>query len=149
MKLSRRSAHPILSLALLVALVVGGCSANVLAAEPASNDLVAVRYYLSKHDYTAAIGRLKATITQHRASPLADEAFARLAQAYLALISEPLSVEDPHRQFLASEAQTAVAVLIRQFPTSHFSAQALDGLKAAGLDPVENPSHGSVELRNK
>jgi outer membrane protein assembly factor BamD len=139
MKLSRRLAHPIFSLALLVALVVGGCSANVLAAESASNDLVAVRYYLSKHDYTAAIGRLKATITQHRASPLADEAFASLAQAYLALISEPLSVEDPHRQFLASEAQTAVAVLIRQFPTSHFSAQALDGLKAAGLDPVENP----------
>jgi putative SOS response-associated peptidase YedK len=67
------------------------------------------------------------------------EAFARVAQTYLALISERPSVGDSQRQFLASEAQTAVAVLIRQFPTSYFSAQALDALKAAGLGLVENP----------
>jgi outer membrane protein assembly factor BamD len=139
MKLSRRLAGPILFSALLGALEVAGCSANVLAAQPASNDLDVVRYYLSKHDYVAALGRLKTTITQHRASSLADEAFARLAQTYLALISERPSVEDSQRQFLASEAQTAVEVLIRQFPTSYFSTQALDALKAAGLDPVENP----------
>jgi outer membrane protein assembly factor BamD len=83
------------------------------------------RYYMSKLDFTAAIFHFKTLVTQYPASPQVEETLARLADIYLAL-------------HIASEAQTAVAVLERKFPTSHFSIEAHDALARAGLDLAEN-----------
>jgi outer membrane protein assembly factor BamD len=128
----------LISLCLLIALLCAPrCMANEAANQAAAKEMVIANYYMSKHDYTAAINRLKTIATQYPGSPLADEAFARLTQTYLALTEVP-SMENSRRQFLASEAQTAAAVLDRQFPASHFSVEAHNALKAAGLDPVEN-----------
>jgi outer membrane protein assembly factor BamD (BamD/ComL family) len=77
--------------------------ANEAANQAAAKEMVIANYYMSKHDYTAAINRLKTIVTQYPGSPLADEAFARLTQTYLALTEVP-SMENSRRQFLASEA---------------------------------------------
>jgi outer membrane protein assembly factor BamD len=107
--------------------------------QAAERDMVVGRYYMSKRDYTAAINRFKTIVTHYPASPYVEEALAHLAKSYLTLLSEVRSGEDsPYRENLASEAQTAVAVLNRKFPISHFSAEAHDALTAAALDPVEN-----------
>jgi outer membrane protein assembly factor BamD len=91
----------------------------------AGKEMTTGRYYQEKRDYTAAINRFKNLVTWYPASPHVEEALARLVESYLA-ISIP------------GEAQTAVAVLDRRFPTGHFSIAAHDALKTAGLDPVEN-----------
>jgi hypothetical protein len=39
---------------------------------------------------------------------------------------------------IVQEAQTAAAVLDRKFPNSHWRSDALDLLKAQGLEPAEN-----------
>jgi outer membrane protein assembly factor BamD len=83
------------------------------------------RYYMSKLDFTTAIFHFKTLVTQYPASSQVEETLARLADIYLAL-------------HIASEAQTAVAVLERKFPTSHFSIEAHDALARAWLDPAEN-----------
>jgi outer membrane protein assembly factor BamD len=83
------------------------------------------QYDMSKRDFTAAIFRFKTLVTQYPASPQVEGALVHLAEMYLA-------------RHIASEAQTAVAVLDRKFPTSHFSIEAHDALARAGLDPVEN-----------
>jgi outer membrane protein assembly factor BamD len=82
-------------------------------------------YNLNKRNFTGAILRFKTLVTQYSASPQVEETLAHLAEMYLAL-------------HIASDAQTAVAVLDRKFPTSHFSIEAHDALARAGLDPVEN-----------
>jgi Outer membrane lipoprotein len=98
-----------------------GCSADHLA----GREMDIGRYLLAKHDYTAAINRFKTVVTQYPASPQIEETLAYLAEMYLAL-------------HIASEAQTAVAVLDRKLPTSHSSIEAHDASARAGLDPVEN-----------
>lgn len=100
-------------------------------------DMGVGRFYMSKRDYTAALNRFKTVVTRYPTSPYVEEALARLAEIYLAFCSEKARSSE----FIAAfqlEAQTAVAVLDRKFPMSHFSAGARDALKAAGLDPVEN-----------
>lgn len=82
-------------------------------------------YDKSKLDFIAAISRFKTLLTQYPASPQVEEALAHLAEIYLA-------------RHVASEAQTAVAVLDRKFPASHFSSEAHEALARTGLDPVEN-----------
>jgi outer membrane protein assembly factor BamD len=93
--------------------------------QAAERELIIGRFYMSKLDYAAAINRFKTLVTKYPASPYVEEALARLAEVYLALR-------------IAGEAQTAAAVLDRNFPTSHFSIEAHDALKAVGLDPVED-----------
>ena len=83
------------------------------------------RSYLSHHNYPVAINRFKVVVTRFASSPVVDEALFRLVQAYLAL-------------GIRNEAQTAAAVLNRKFPDSHWRSDALDMLKAAGLEPVED-----------
>jgi outer membrane protein assembly factor BamD (BamD/ComL family) len=114
------------------------CIADELVVQEANREMLIARFYMSQHDYTAAINRLKGVVTRYPASPLVEEALALLAKSYLALVSEAPSGETSRRQFMASEAQTSVAVLDRKFPTSHFSIEAHDALKSAGVDLVEN-----------
>jgi outer membrane protein assembly factor BamD len=89
------------------------------------NGLAIVRYYVGKRDYTAAIGRLKTVIQKCPTSSDTPEALAHLAEAYLVF-------------GIASEAQTAVAVLERKFASARFTAEARHALSAAGLVPVED-----------
>jgi outer membrane protein assembly factor BamD len=106
--------------------------------QAAERDMVVGRYYVSKRDYTAAINRFGTVVRQHPTSSYVEEALANLAKSYLMLLTERSGEDGPDREILASGAQTAVAVLKRKFPASHFSIEAYDALKAAGLDPVED-----------
>jgi outer membrane protein assembly factor BamD len=56
-----------------------------------------------------------------------EEALARLVETCLAL-------------GIASEAQTAAALLHRKFPNGHWSAYANSLLRSAGLEPIEDES---------
>ena len=63
------------------------------------------RYYLKRHNYTAAINRFRTVVSQYQRTNQTEEALARLAEAYMAL-------------GIANEAQTAAAVLGHNFPLS-------------------------------
>jgi outer membrane protein assembly factor BamD len=117
--------------------------------QAADREIAIARYSMSKHDYVAAIGRLRTLVTKYPASPWAEEALMRLAESYLVLLSEIPSGETSRRQFLTSEAQTAVAVLDRKFPTSHFSIEAHNALKSAGSIRSRMKNPGSVGLQNR
>jgi outer membrane protein assembly factor BamD len=67
------------------------------------------RYYIGRRDYTGAINRFRLVVTHYPSSRQIDEALARLSEAYLAL-------------GILSEAQTAAAMLAREFPNSRWSA---------------------------
>jgi outer membrane protein assembly factor BamD len=84
------------------------------------------RYYIGRRFYVAAITRFKLVVTQYPSSLQIDEALARLTDVYLALA-------------VPSEAQTAAAVLAREFPTSRWSALAHEAVRSAGLYPLESP----------
>jgi outer membrane protein assembly factor BamD len=76
-----------------------------------------------KRDYTAAVYRLKIVVQKCPTSSDTPEVLARLAEAYLVF-------------GIASEAQTAVAVLERKFPGAQFTIEARNALSSAGLIPV-------------
>ena len=84
------------------------------------------RYYMGRRDYTGAINRFKLVVTHYPSSRQIDEALARLTEAYLAL-------------GVHSEAQTAAAVLAREFANSRWSALAQEAVRSAGLIPLESP----------
>ena len=63
------------------------------------------RYYLKRKDFTGAINRFKIVVTQYQTTRHVEEALMRLSEAYLAL-------------GVATEAQTAAAVLGHNFPDS-------------------------------
>ena len=96
----------------------------VMKAE-ADRQLNAARFYMEKRNHVSAINRFKTVILEYPISPYVEEALADISDAYLAL-------------GVKSEAQCAVAVLQRKFPDSTWSHQALDALKAAGLEPAED-----------
>jgi outer membrane protein assembly factor BamD len=100
-------------------------SADEIADPDADKTMVVARYYISRGDYTAALNRLKVLLTTFQTSRYVDEALARLTDVYLKL-------------GIASEAQTAAAVLARKFPNSRWSTYAGDALRSAGLEPVEH-----------
>jgi len=89
------------------------------------NDLAVGRYYVGKRDYTAAINRLKTVVQKCLTSSDTPEVLARLADAFVAC-------------GVASQAQTAVAVLERKFPSTRFTVEARNTLRSAGLRPVED-----------
>jgi outer membrane protein assembly factor BamD len=104
-----------------------------------AKDMAFGRYYVSKRDYIAAINRFKVVLTQYPASPYVEEALARFAESCLALLPEAGSgAKLRERESLASEAQTAVAMLDRKFPDSDLSIEVHAALRSAGLEPVEN-----------
>ena len=95
------------------------------AAELADRDMKVGRYYMEKRNYPAAINRFKTVVTQYPTSADVEEALAALTDAYLAI-------------GIKSEAQCAVAVLLRKFPDDHWSHEALDALRSNGLEPAED-----------
>jgi outer membrane protein assembly factor BamD len=107
--------------------------------QDAAKEMAVGRFYVSKRDYIGAINRFKFVLTHYPASPYVEEALARLAESYLALLPEVGSgANSLNRESLASEAQTAVAMLDRKFPDSHLSIEVHAALRSAGLEPVEN-----------
>ena len=106
--------------------------------QDAAKSMAFGRFYVSKRDYLAAINRFRIVLTQYPASPYVEEALARLAESCLSLLSEVPPGTKLNHEFLASEAQTAVAILDRKFPDSHLSIEVHAALRSAGLEPVEN-----------
>ena len=83
------------------------------------------RYYLTRKDFTGAINRFKIVVTQYQTTRHVEEALMRLTEAYMAL-------------GVASEAQTAAAVLGHNFPDSRWYSDAYRLVKAGGFEPAEN-----------
>jgi outer membrane protein assembly factor BamD len=83
------------------------------------------RYYMQKHDYTAAINRFKAVVTQYQTTREVEEALFRLTEAYMAI-------------GIVGEAQTAAAVLGHNFPDSRWYQDAFNLVKSGGVEPTEN-----------
>ena len=83
------------------------------------------RYYLKRHNYTAAINRFRTVVSQYQRTNQTEEALARLAEAYLAL-------------GIANEAQMAGAVLGHNYPDSKWYHDTFALLQTKGLEPRES-----------
>jgi len=91
----------------------------------AGKEMLVGRYYLEKHNYGAAINRFREVLFKYQTTRHTEEALMRLTEAYLAL-------------GIASEAQTAAAVLGHNFPESQWYKDAFALLKEGGLEPHED-----------
>ena len=94
----------------------------------AGKEMTVGRYYLEKHEYTAAINRFRNVLAKYQTTRQAEEALERLTEAYLAM-------------GLPQEAQTAAAVLGHNYPDSHWYKEAYALLKdsgGGGLAPSED-----------
>jgi outer membrane protein assembly factor BamD len=91
----------------------------------AGKEMAVGRYYMEKHDYTAAINRFKTVVTQYQTTRHVEEALERLTEAYMAI-------------GIVGEAQTAAAVLGHNFPDSRWYKDAYNLVKSGGLEPSEN-----------
>ncbi len=83
------------------------------------------RYYLTRHDYIAAINRFRIVIERYQTTTHTPEALERLTEAYLAL-------------GVTTEAQTAAAILGYNFPGSEWYEDSYALLANQGLEPVES-----------
>ena len=91
----------------------------------AGREMEIARFYLKKRNYTAAINRFRAVVSNYQRTNQAEEALARLAEAYLAL-------------GIINEAQTAAAVLGHNYPDSVWYKDTYDLLQTKGLEPRES-----------
>lgn len=91
----------------------------------AAADMNVGRYYLTRKNYLAAINRFKAVIKNYQTTQHVEEALARIAEAYMAL-------------GIASEAQTAGAILGHNYPNSPWYKDTYALLKSGGLAPRNN-----------
>lgn len=91
----------------------------------AGADMNVGRYYLKRSNYLAAINRFKSVVKNYQTTRHVEEALARLAEAYMAL-------------GIASEAQTAGAILGHNFPDSQWYKDTHALLKSGGLAPRNN-----------
>lgn len=91
----------------------------------AAADMNVGRYYLNRKNYLAAINRFKSVVKNYQDTRHVEEALARMAEAYMAL-------------GIASEAQTAGAILGHNFPDSPWYKDTYVLLKSGGLAPREN-----------
>lgn len=83
------------------------------------------RFYLEKRNYTAAVNRFREVLVKYQTSRHAEEALARVAEAYMAL-------------GITGEAQTAGAVLGHNFPDGQWYKDTFKLLQSNGLEPREN-----------
>jgi outer membrane protein assembly factor BamD len=90
----------------------------------AGKEMMIGRYYLEKRNYTGAINRFKAVVTQYQTTRHVEEALMRLSEAYMAL-------------GIVNEAQTAAAVLGHNFPDSPWYRDAYKLVQSGG-QPQEN-----------
>ena len=91
----------------------------------AGKEMQTGRYYLERREYIAAINRFKIVVTEFQDTRHVEEALERLTESNLAL-------------GLASEAQTAAAVLGHNFPDSKWYKDAYTLLQTGGLEPRED-----------
>ncbi|MGN6465925.1 MAG: outer membrane protein assembly factor BamD [Rhizobiaceae bacterium] len=91
----------------------------------AGKEMQVGRYYLERREYLAAIKRFRAVVENYSNSNQVEEALARLTEAYYAM-------------GIASEAQTAAAVLGRNYPHSKWYKDSYALLQSGGLTPAEN-----------
>lgn len=83
------------------------------------------RYYLERREYVAAINRFRNVVENYSNTPQVEEALARLTECYMAM-------------GIASEAQTAAAVLGHNYPDSKWYKDSYALLQSGGLSPHEN-----------
>jgi outer membrane protein assembly factor BamD len=83
------------------------------------------RYYLERKEYLAAIQRFRAVVEQYSNTNQVEEALARLTETYFAM-------------GIVEEAQTAAAVLGRNYPDSQWYADSYKLLQSGGVEPREN-----------
>ncbi|MCF3642147.1 outer membrane protein assembly factor BamD [Rhizobium sp. TRM95111] len=91
----------------------------------AGKEMQVGRYYLERKEFLAAITRFRVVVEQYPMTNQVEEALARLVEAYYAM-------------GLASEAQTAAAVLGHNYPDSQWYADSFKLLQSQGLEPREN-----------
>ena len=91
----------------------------------AGKDMQVGRYYLERKEYLGAIKRFRNVVEEYSNTRQVEEALARLTEAYYAL-------------GLVSEAQTAAAVLGKNFPDSQWYKDSYKLLQGGGLEPREN-----------
>ncbi len=83
------------------------------------------RYYQERREYIAAVKRFRTVVENYSNTRHVEEALARLTESYYAM-------------GLASEAQTAAAVLGHNYPDSQWYADSYALLQSGGLEPREN-----------
>ncbi|MFB9951797.1 outer membrane protein assembly factor BamD [Rhizobium puerariae] len=83
------------------------------------------RYYLERKEYLAAVRRFRNVVEQYPNTNQVEEALARLTEAYYAM-------------GIVEEAQTAAAVLGRNYPDSQWYADSYKLLHSGGVEPREN-----------
>jgi outer membrane protein assembly factor BamD len=91
----------------------------------AGKEMQTGRYYLERREYIAAIKRFRYVVENYSNTRHIEEALARLTEAYYAM-------------GLVNEAQTAAAVLGRNYPDSRWYADSYKLLKSGGLEPREH-----------
>ncbi len=98
----------------------------------AGKEMSVGRFYLQRHNYTAAINRFRNVIGKYQTTRHTEEALERLTEAYLAL-------------GITNEAQAAASVLGHNFPDSQWYKDSFALLQTDGLEPREDP--GSIVYR--
>lgn len=91
----------------------------------AGKEMLVGRYYLDRRNYTGAINRFKAVVTQYQTTRHVEEALMRLTECYMAL-------------GIVGEAQTAAAVLGHNFPDSPWYKDAYTLVQTGGNPPKED-----------
>ena len=91
----------------------------------AGKEMAVGRYYLSRGDFIGAINRFRTVIDQYQTTPQIAEALERICEAYYSL-------------GLDSEAQTAAAVLGKNYPGSEWYKNAYNIIKGRNLRPSED-----------
>jgi len=91
----------------------------------AGKEMQVGRYYLERREYIAGIKRFRYVVENYSNTRHIEEALARLTEAYFAM-------------GLTSEAQTAAAVLGRNYPDSQWYKDSYKLLQTGGLEPREN-----------
>ena len=95
----------------------------------AGKEMSVGRFYLQRHNYTAAINRFRTVIGKYQTTRHTEEALERLTEAYLAL-------------GITNEAQAAASVLGHNYPDSQWYKDSFALLKSDGLEPRED--QGSI-----
>lgn len=91
----------------------------------AGKEMQVGRYYLERREYIAAAKRFRNVVEVYSNTRHVEEALARLTETYYAM-------------GLASEAQTAAAVLGHNYPESQWYKDSYVLLQSGGLEPREN-----------
>jgi outer membrane protein assembly factor BamD len=91
----------------------------------AGKEMQVGRYYLERREFLSSVKRFRYVIENYSNTRHIEEALARLVEAYFAM-------------GLASEAQTAAAVLGHNYPESEWYKDSYTLLQSGGLEPREN-----------